>query len=79
VTLLLALLAVATAGVTVTASIESVATVEVDGECARLVTNEPDAIAWADDRPLVADGTWTCPADPPREQLAGWVRLRRLT
>lgn len=78
-TLILALLAIATAPVPVEASITSSATIEVDGECGRLVTNDTDAIAWADDRPLVADGAWTCPADPSPDRLAAWVRLRRLT
>ena len=72
---LLALLASATAAVNVTATIESFATVEIDGECALLTTNDPDAAAYLNDRELVAD-VWTCPADPLPERLVGIPLLR---
>lgn len=76
--LLLALLSSAFATITVSASIESYATVEVDSDCARLVTNDPDAIAWVEDQPLVANADWLCPLDPdpPAAMYAHLVRLR---
>lgn len=76
--MILALILSATATVTVTATIESYATVEVADDCARLVTNDPDALAWVEDRPLVANADWLCPATPTPEPLmyADLVRLR---
>lgn len=65
--LLLALIA-DTATIRVTASIESYATVEVEGDCARLASNSDEALAWLGDVPLVANDSWTCIG--PDERLA---------
>ena len=66
----------ASASVTVTASIASYADVTVDDGCALLTTNDPDAVALLNDRPLVAD-VWTCPTDPePAPHRIGTVLVR---
>lgn len=65
-------LAVASAPVTVRASIASYALVEVDGECGRLESNSPDALAWFDGVPLVPNEGWAC-LSVPSEALA-WKR-----
>ena len=49
------------ATVRVSASIASYALVEVDGDCGRLESNSPDALAWLDDLPLVPNDPWMCP------------------
>jgi hypothetical protein len=51
----------ATASVSVSASIASYARVEVDGECGRLESNAPEALAWLDGVPLAANEGWACP------------------
>lgn len=50
-----------TASVSVSASIESYALVDTDDGCARLESNSPEALAWVDDVPLVANEGWSCP------------------
>lgn len=50
-----------TASVSVSASIASYALVETDDGCARLESNSPDALAWIDGVPLVANEGWSCP------------------
>lgn len=66
-----------TAAIRVTASIVSMIAVEVDGECVRVETNEPDAVAMLDGREIPPDGAWHCPYDPtPDVMYAYLVRLR---
>ena len=51
----------ASASINVTATVASWAAVEVEADCARLASNDPEALAWLDAVPLVPNDPWVCP------------------
>lgn len=63
------------------ATIASILTAEVDGDFARVTSNEPEAVVLVAGIPVEPNAGWVCVVDqaPAPDRLAGWVRLRRLT